>query len=56
MQTQPRRRFPAKRIARALTATTLSLALAFTSAAFAQTIKDGGDLRAALTGEPAGQP
>ena len=40
------------RITRTLAATALSLALAFSGAAYAQTIKDGGDLRAALSGEP----
>ena len=37
---------------RIVAATLLSATLAFGGAAFAQTIKDGGDLRAALTGEP----
>ena len=39
-------------IVRTLAATLLSAALVFGGTAFAQTIKDGGDLRAALTGEP----
>lgn len=42
----------ALRITRTLAATVLSTALAFSSVAYAQAIKDGGDLRAALTGEP----
>ena len=37
---------------RIIAASLLSATLAFSGAAFAQTIKDGGDLRAALTGEP----
>jgi peptide/nickel transport system substrate-binding protein len=37
---------------RIVAATLLSATLAFGDAAFAQTIKGGGDLRAALTGEP----
>ncbi|MBC7476841.1 MAG: ABC transporter substrate-binding protein, partial [Pseudorhodobacter sp.] len=37
---------------RILAASLLSATLAFSGGAFAQTIKDGGDLRAALTGEP----
>lgn len=56
MQTQQsgrQRPIGAMRITRTLAATAVSLALAvFGSATLAQTIKDGGDLRAALTGEP----
>ncbi len=54
MQTpQSRPRPPgAMRITRTLMTALLSATLAFGGAAFAQTIKDGGDLRAALTGEP----
>ena len=40
------------RILRLFTAALLSAAFAFSGAAYAQAIKDGGDLRAALTGEP----
>ena len=56
MQTSQHGRQPdtgARRIIRTLAAASLGLWLAaFGSAALAQTIKDGGDLRAALTGEP----
>ena len=51
----PNLRYPsaALRIAKALGALSLGVALAFSAPpAGAQTIKDGGDLRAALTGEP----
>lgn len=40
------------RFIRTLAATLLSATIAFSGAAFAQAIKEGGDLRAALTGEP----
>ena len=54
MQTPQSRPRPtgAMRIARNFAATLLAATLAFSGATWAQTIKDGGDLRAALTGEP----
>ena len=49
---QPARTYGTRRLTQALAATVLSLLATFGSPAPAQTITDGGDLRAALTGEP----